>query len=295
SSNTKLKTQMKYSVLGKGTYGKVVKAYSTRLKKTVAIKVLDMKKDSPSYLEKFLPREIDIIRSLSHPNIVATHDIFKQQEKTVYMVMELCVNGDLLKHININGAFPEHSSCRFFTQLCMAIQYLHNMNVAHRDLKCENLLLDTHYTLKVCDFSFSKRLTYTDGKMALSETYCGTSSYAAPEILRGFSYNPKVSDVWSMGVILYMMLYASLPYDASNIKRMVQIQMQHNCDFPNAVSVSCEAKHLIRAILMSQRCPIGVRSGERGGILQERPVYSHHMRLGIVVRVTQDPPHQHRI
>lgn len=71
------------SVLGKGTYSKVVKAYSTRLKKTVAIKVLDMKKDSPSYLEKFLPREIDIIRSLSHPNIVATHDIFKQQEKTV--------------------------------------------------------------------------------------------------------------------------------------------------------------------------------------------------------------------
>lgn len=163
--------------------------------------------------------------------------------------MELCVKGDLLKHINANGALPEHSSCRFFLQLCMAVQYLHNMDVAHRDLKCENLLLDTHYTLKVCDFGFSKTLTYRDGQMVLSETYCGTSSYAAPEILRGRPYDPKVSDVWSMGVVLYMLLSASMPYDASNIRRMVGIQMQHNINFPNTVSVSLEAMDLIRAIL----------------------------------------------
>lgn len=108
---------------------------------------------------------------------------------------------DLLKHISVKGSLPDHLSCRLCTQLCRAVEYLHNIDVAHRDLKCENLLLDTHYNLQVCDFGFSKRLTYADGWMVLSETYCGTSSCAAPEILRSFPYNPKVSDVWSMGVV----------------------------------------------------------------------------------------------
>lgn len=87
---------------------------------------------------------------------------------------------DLLKHISVKESLPDHLSCRLCTQLCRAVKYLHNIDVAHRDLKCENLLLDTHYNLQVCDFGFSKRLTYADGWMVLSETYCGTSSYAAP-------------------------------------------------------------------------------------------------------------------
>ncbi|XP_044060280.1 testis-specific serine/threonine-protein kinase 6 [Siniperca chuatsi] len=237
------------SNLGEGMYGKVVSAYSTRLKRRVAIKVIDQKKVNSSYLEKFLSREMEIIRSLNHPNIVKTLDIFESHTSKVYVVMELCVKGDLLKLINVKGGLPEHSSCRLFTQLCEAVQYLHNSDVAHRDLKCENLLLDTHHNLKVCDFGFSKRLTYADGRIVLSETYCGTSSYAAPEILRSFPYNPKVSDVWSMGVVLYMMLYASMPYDATTIRRMVGIQMQHNINFPSIPSVSSEAKDLIRSIL----------------------------------------------
>ncbi|XP_028432572.1 testis-specific serine/threonine-protein kinase 1-like [Perca flavescens] len=163
--------------------------------------------------------------------------------------MELCVKGDLLKHINVRGALPEHSSCRLFTQLCEAVQYLHNSDIAHRDLKCENMLLDTHFNLKVCDFGFSRRLTYADGRLVLSETFCGTSSYASPEILRSYPYNPKVSDVWSMGVVLYMMLYAAMPYDSSNIRRMVRIQIQHNINFPNTPSVSSEAQDLMRSIL----------------------------------------------
>ncbi|XP_070759226.1 testis-specific serine/threonine-protein kinase 6 [Enoplosus armatus] len=238
------------SNLGEGMYGKVVSAYSTRLKRRVAIKVINQKKVSSSYLEKFLSRETEIIRSLNHPNIVKTLDVFEYKKTSkVYVVMELCVKGDLLKHINVKGGLPEHSSCRLFTQLCKAVQYLHNRDVAHRDLKCENLLLDTHYNLKVCDFGFSKRLTYADGRTVLSETYCGTSSYAAPEILRSFPYDPKVSDVWSMGVVLYMMFYASVPYEATSIRKMVEIQTQHNINFPSIPSVSSEAKDLIRSIL----------------------------------------------
>ncbi|XP_051236016.1 testis-specific serine/threonine-protein kinase 6 [Dicentrarchus labrax] len=235
--------------LGEGMYGKVISAHSSHLDKKVAIKVMDKKKLHYNYLEKFLPQEMQIIRSLNHPNIVKTIDIFESNTKKVYVVMELCAKGDLLKHINVKGALPDHSSWRFFTQLCEAIQYLHSRDVAHRDIKCENLLLDRFHNLKVCDFGFSKSLTYIDGRMVLSETYCGTSSYAAPEILRSFPYNPKVSDVWSMGIVLYMMLYATMPYDANNVTKMVGIQMQHNIDFPNSPSVSSEAKDLIRSLL----------------------------------------------
>lgn len=159
------------------------------------------------------------------------------------------MGGDLLKHIKNKGALPEHSSCRFFTQLCEAIQYLHNRDVAHRDLKCENLLLDTYLNLKVCDFGFSKRLTYEDGQMELSKTYCGTPSYAAPEVLSRSPYNPKMSDVWSMGVVLYVMLYASVPFDVTNIGKLVEIQKQHSISFPNSPSVSSEAQDLIQSIL----------------------------------------------
>ncbi|KAG8001030.1 Testis-specific serine/threonine-protein kinase 1 [Nibea albiflora] len=237
------------SNLGNGVYGKVVSAHSIQLKRTVAIKIVEKKKVSLAYSQKFLSREKKIMKILKHPNIVKTHEIFESHPSTVFIVMELCINGDLLKHINVRGPLPGHSSCRFFSQLCMAVEYLHNNDLAHRDIKCENLLLDKYNNLKLCDFGFSKMLTYRDGQMVLSETYCGTSSYAAPEVLRSLPYNPKISDVWSMGVVLYMMLYASMLYDSTNIKKMIDIQMQHNISFPNTPSVSSEAKDLIRGIL----------------------------------------------
>ncbi|KAM9735782.1 testis-specific serine/threonine-protein kinase 6 [Menidia menidia] len=237
------------STLGQGTFGKVVKAHSTHLRKLVAIKIVDTKKVNPGYKEKFLSREKEIIRSLKHPNVVRTHEIFESSTGSVYVVMELCLKGDISKLISVRGMLPENLSCRFFKQLCLAVQYLHDMDVAHRDLKCDNLLLDKHLNLKVCDFGLSKRLTYTDGQMQLSETYCGTSSYAAPEILKNCPYNPKVSDVWSMGVVLYTMLYASAPFSSTNITKMVKIQMGHKIHFPRIPFISPEAKSLIGHML----------------------------------------------
>ncbi|KAM6938648.1 testis-specific serine/threonine-protein kinase 1-like [Lycodopsis pacificus] len=233
--------------LGEGMFGKVVSADSVRLREKVAIKFIDRKR--LSHMETFLCREMEISRTLNHPNIVKTLEIFKWRTSKVYVVMEFCVNGDLLKHITLKGALTENESCRLFTQLCNALQYLHNSDVAHRDLKCENILLDRHFNLKVCDFGFSKRLTYADGRMMLSKTFCGTLSYSAHEIVRRLPYNPKVSDVWSMGVVLHMMLHASKPFDTTNIKRMLTMQSQRNVKFPNSPSVSYEAKDLIQRIL----------------------------------------------
>uniref|UniRef100_A0A3B5AN92 non-specific serine/threonine protein kinase n=1 Tax=Stegastes partitus TaxID=144197 RepID=A0A3B5AN92_9TELE len=276
------------SCLGEGAFGKVVKAYSITMKKLVAIKVINTKQVSSSCKEKFVSHEKKIIRSLNHPNIIKTHNIFESRLGTVYVVMEFCVKGDLSNYIAVKGALPESSSCRLFKQLCNAFQYLHSMDVAHRDLKCENLLLDMHFNLKVCDFGFSKKLSYVNGQMALSETYCGTPSYAAPEIVKNVPYNPKVSDVWSMGVVLYVMLYGSVPFNTSNITRMVKKQMEHRIDFPRIPPVSAEAKDLIQRILhpvVEQRITIREILKSSWTFLASTPVTIHFSSFSFVVQL----------
>ncbi|KAK7912846.1 hypothetical protein WMY93_013057 [Mugilogobius chulae] len=167
----------------------------------------------------------------------------------VFVVMELCVNGDLSEYIKAKGPLSEEQSRKFLVQLCAAVQYLHDNQVTHRDLKCENLLLDRHDNIKVCDFSMSKRLTYTDGQLDLSHTFCGTNNYAAPEILRCQPYNPMATDVWSMGVILFKMLYNSLPFYSSSVLKMVQYQMRQNINFLDSPIVSPPAVALIQSML----------------------------------------------
>uniref|UniRef100_A0AAZ3R4M6 non-specific serine/threonine protein kinase n=1 Tax=Oncorhynchus tshawytscha TaxID=74940 RepID=A0AAZ3R4M6_ONCTS len=168
----------------RGSYAKVKSTYSERLKTNVAIKIINRKRAPPDCFEKFLPRELDILASLNHRNIV-------------YMIMELGVQGDLLEFIKFRGALPEDFTRKLFKQLSLAIKFTHALDVVYRDLKCENLLLDQDFNLKVADFGFARRIKYDeDGQMILSKTFCGS----------GVPYNPKVYDVWSMGVILFPMM-----------------------------------------------------------------------------------------
>lgn len=120
----------------------------------------------------------------------------------VYMVMEHACNGDLLTLIQSAGAVNELQARRWSVQLASAVSHLHSKNVTHRDLKLENVLLDCHQNVKICDFGFSKYFATRE----LSNTYCGSKAYASPEILLSLPYDPCKADVWALGVIIYIIV-----------------------------------------------------------------------------------------
>uniref|UniRef100_A0A2K5IM88 non-specific serine/threonine protein kinase n=1 Tax=Colobus angolensis palliatus TaxID=336983 RepID=A0A2K5IM88_COLAP len=219
--------------LGEGSYAKV-KSFN------VAIKIIDRKKAPADFLEKFLPREIEILAMLNHCSIIKTYEIFETSHGKVYIIMELAVQGDLLELIKTWGALHEDEARKKFHQLSLAIKYCHDLDVVHRDLKCDNLLLDKDFNIKLSDFSFSKRCLRDDsGRM----TFCGSPAYAAPEVLQGIPYQPKVYDIWSLGVILCIMVCGSMPYDDSNIKKMLHIHL------PRSKHLTGECKDLIDRML----------------------------------------------
>lgn len=238
--------------IGEGSYCKVRVAYkATELGYTtkVACKVVNKRKASKDFVTKFLPREISIVRSIHHPNIVTVFNIIELDEQ-VYMFMDFCERGDLLDHIRTHGALPEHRARHLFRQLVSAIEYLHSRDIAHRDLKCENVLLANRDHVKIADFGFARWCCdLATKRRVLSDTYCGSAAYAAPEILQGVCYNPKMTDVWSLGCILYIMLCGTMPFDDDNIKQMLKIQMGRKLTFPSKINLSQRAKKFIMHLL----------------------------------------------
>ncbi|NWV13223.1 TSSK1 kinase, partial [Ptilonorhynchus violaceus] len=213
--------------LGEGSYGKVKSAYSRQLKCKVAIKIIDKKKISQNVLEKFLPREMEALIRLHHPSIIETYEIFEASSGKVYIVMELGEKGSLLNYLTTQGPMEEGFARSRFLQLASAIKHCHDMDFAHRDLKCDNILLDNDLNFKLSDFGFSKSLSRDEnGKTILSNTFCGSLAYSAPELLEHIPCDPRVSDMWSLGIILFAMLFASQPFDSSNVREMLQIQKQ---------------------------------------------------------------------
>ncbi|XP_073498430.1 testis-specific serine/threonine-protein kinase 1-like [Phyllobates terribilis] len=234
--------------LGRGSYAKVMAAFSEHMKCCVAVKIIDRTKAPQDFLRKFLPREMEILTVMNHPYIVKTYEIFETSTGKVYIVMELGAQGDLLDFIKNRGALPEDVARKLFHQLATAVKYCHDLDIVHRDLKCENILLDKDFNIKVSDFGFARRVEEKH-KSTLSQTYCGSAAYAAPEILQGIPYEPKVCDIWSLGVILFIMVSGSMPYDDSNIKKMLRVQKERHIDFPSSRRFSSECQDIIYRML----------------------------------------------
>uniref|UniRef100_UPI00398EA25D testis-specific serine/threonine-protein kinase 4-like n=1 Tax=Pristiophorus japonicus TaxID=55135 RepID=UPI00398EA25D len=237
--------------LGKGAYAIVWEAYFKKWKTNVAVKVLLKEKAEVEFLTKFLPREIQVWKSLKHPNLISFYQSIETTNR-VYIMLELAPGGEVMDKIRMKGPCDEKTAGRWFEQLCQGMAYIHSRGVVHRDLKLENLLLDSNDNIKISDFGFCK-VGVTDvmdvKQVQLSETYCGSYAYVPPEVLQGIPYNPFLSDVWSMGVILYTMTAGKLPFDDSNLRRLLKQMIKGPIFTSRHKSISDECKDLIRRIL----------------------------------------------
>ena len=211
------------SELGEGTYSKVKIATWVRQGEKagikVALKIINKKTAPADFKEKFLPRELAIIETLDHPNIIRRYESFEINNK-VYICLEWAGHGDLLQHIRLKGPLKDQECYQYFKEMCMGIEYLHKNGIVHRDLKCENILLSKRNSVKIADFGFARNI----GSSEKSQTFCGSAAYAAPELLQGKPYKGCIADIWSLGVILYIMCCSSMPYRDGNIKTLIADQ-----------------------------------------------------------------------
>ena len=245
----------KYEVkqkIGKGKFGLVKFGINKETKKPVAIKIMAKKNMDKSDLE-LAKVEIDILKIGQHPNIIKLYDIY-ENENYIYIIMEYCSGGDLLSYFEYNEyELPEEKVCEIIHKLSMAIYYLHSYGIVHRDLKPENILmtdLSPKADIRLLDFGLSK-IIGNDEKC--TEPY-GTLSFVAPEVLQGKPYDKSV-DLWSIGIITFLLLCGYLPFDDKHSEREIARQtIQDPVPFEDKIwnKYSPEAKTFVEGLLQKK-------------------------------------------
>lgn len=205
--------------IGEGTFAKVKFARSSQTGDPVAIKILDKEKVLKNKMAEQIRREIATMKRIKHPNVIRLYEVMGSKTK-IYIVLEYVTGGELFDKIVHHGRMKEDEARKYFQQLINAVDYCHSRGVYHRDLKPENLLLDKTGDLKVSDFglsAISQQQIQGDG---LLHTTCGTPNYVAPEVLDDRGYDGATADLWSCGVILFVLLAGYLPFDDSNLMNL---------------------------------------------------------------------------
>jgi serine/threonine protein kinase len=237
----------KRSKLGEGAFSVVIEAVKKTNNKSYAIKIVTKSKLSIED-EQALKDEIQVLNELKHENIIQLYDVFDERSY-IYLVTELMSGGELFDRI-VSKAFYNEKEARDLCKILFeAIAYCHSKKVAHRDLKPENLLLvgkDNDSQMKIADFGFAKK---APNEECLS-TQCGTPGYVAPEILEGSKYGTK-ADMWSLGVIVYILLGGYPPFIEKTQKALFRKIRRGEYEFHDQYwkSVSVEAKTLIGQLL----------------------------------------------
>ncbi|KAF8066708.1 Pkinase-domain-containing protein [Lyophyllum atratum] len=223
-------------VIGEGAYGKVRMGTHRLTSTRVAIKQI------PKAISASLTREIHHHRQLHHPHVTQMYEVIAT-ESSIWLVTELCCGGELFDYLAEKGRLAEEETKIVFGQLCLAVAYLHDNGIVHRDLKLENVLLDERCRVKLGDFGFTREFE----RGSFMETFCGTTGYASPEMLQGKKYQGPEVDVWSLGIILYCLLTGTLPFDDDDEDVMRQKIIQG--DFEDPDWLSTESRDLIKNIL----------------------------------------------
>jgi len=208
----------------------------------VAIKVIDKLQHKQRTLDE-IKREAEIIKRLDHPNVIKVNQII-DTEKVFYIIMEYASNGDLFHRLDL-GRMDENETRDKFSQILAAVRYCHEtQNVIHRDLKPDNVLFDDQYNVKIADFGLSEE--FIPGEKL--NTFCGTPEYMAPEVFKGQKFDGPKVDVWSLGVMLYEMLTATIPFPGSTWPQIIERVLRGKYYEPDYISE--ESKDLIRKMLV---------------------------------------------
>ncbi|XP_022702960.1 serine/threonine-protein kinase NIM1-like, partial [Varroa jacobsoni] len=227
--------------LGSGNFAQVKAATHCLTKGKVAIKIIDKGKlDQKTH--RMLTREISTMEALHHPNAIRLYEVVETLSK-VYLVMEFAEGGELFKRISSKGAYPERDAKIIFTQICSAVDHMHKQNIVHRDLKAENVFLAGNLYVKVGDYGFSTTISF---KEQLT-TFCGSPPYAAPELFREEKYPGPYVDIWALGVMLYFIVSALMPFTAPTVSALRKLILEGQYEVPSCVSSECQ--DLIQGIL----------------------------------------------
>ncbi|KAL8615885.1 Serine/threonine-protein kinase sik3 [Nucella lapillus] len=228
--------------IGKGNFAVVKLATHIVTKTKVAIKIIDKTQLTEDNLTKIF-REIRIMKLLRHPHIIRLYQVM-ETERMLYLVTEYASGGEIFDHLVAHGRMNEREARRKFRQIVSAVAYCHSRHVVHRDLKAENLLLDANLNIKIADFGFSNFFNPTTPL----KTWCGSPPYAAPELFEGKEYDAPKVDVWSLGVVLYVLVCGALPFDGSTLQSLRRRVLSGKFRIPFFMSTECEA--LIRSMLV---------------------------------------------
>jgi serine/threonine protein kinase len=212
--------------LGSGSFANVFLGLHDLIHCSVAIKQIPKCRIGSNRSLTLIHREQTILKALVHQYIIELFEVL-EDEHNLYLVMELAEHGSLAARISPDNPLPEAECARLFRQIVIALGYLHHFfNIYHRDLKAENILLDREDNVKLVDFGLAN--VFQPG---MAQTYCGSPSYAAPEVLRKAPYS-KSADLWSLGVLLYLMATGTLPFVDSSLPRLLHRILEEEVVFP---------------------------------------------------------------
>ena len=246
SSIEKILSKFNYKLgkkIGEGMFSTVKLGIHSLTNEKVAVKILEKTKITKIEDKERINREIAVMKKINHYNIAKLYQVV-ETKYIIYLIHEYIEGKELLEYLNKKGKLKEIEACKFFHQIISGLDYLHKCGIAHRDFKPENILLtNNNEILKIIDFGLSN--IYNNGQ--LLKTGCGSPCYVPPEMIKEEKYNGVLSDIWSAGIILYLMLCGKLPFYDDDIQILYEKILSGKFETPDYLSDN--AKDILSKLL----------------------------------------------